>query len=93
MRVAYCIAVFLTLSSFPAHCQAQTPNTGGNPATQTNSDSRSAADTCSEADKGEPELFAVRFPWYVRAVHNKVSENWGTEQYSDREIERCAVAG
>jgi len=76
VRVAYGIAVFLTLSSFPAHCQVQTPNTGGNPATQTNSDSRSAADICSAADKGEPERFAVRFPWYVRAVHNKVSEKW-----------------
>jgi protein TonB len=76
VRVASCIAVFLTLSSFPADCQAQTLNTGGNPVTQTNSDSRSAADICSEADKGEPGLFAARFPWYVRVVHNKVSEKW-----------------
>lgn len=75
MRVAYCIA-FLTLSSFPACCQAQTANTGGSPTTQTNLASRSAADECSEADKGEPGRFAARFPWYIRVIRYKVSEKW-----------------
>jgi TonB family protein len=76
VRGVYSIAALFILSSTPAYSQTQTPKISGKPAAQTNSESGSAADECSEADKREVGRFAARYPWYVRVIRYKVREKW-----------------
>lgn len=76
MCVVYRIAALLILCSIPAYGRNQRPKTGEKPAIQANSESSSAADECSEADKGEAGRFAARYPWYVRVIRYKVREKW-----------------